>query len=181
MKKNIIISLICVAVLVVGVIIYLFLCHKEKPIDTTEEGDVEVINNETAGAQEYEFAVKPADLYIVGLWHEAANPLWYKAFYDDYAGDGYFWGKEWQENDSIFEEDLPYHGNGWFRWRREDDKLIEMHVMTMSKVPIAKRWTIKALQCDTINGKTPNQFVDSLIFTEIEFSKNCFRFSRVPE
>lgn len=35
--------------------------------------------------------------------------------------DGYKWGKEWDENDNVYEEDVnrDYHGNQWFIWKKE--------------------------------------------------------------
>lgn len=171
MKRQIIIIIAAffAALIIAAVTIVCIVIHNIKTSETV------MPDHGTDGVYEYDYAVKPADMYFVGLWHEASNPLWYKAFYDDYAGDGYYWGKEWKENDNIFEEDLTYHGNGWFKWRRDGDKLTELHVMTMSKAPIAKRWIITVK--DRKKAKTI-QDADSLILSEQEYKKNIYRFAK---
>ena len=43
------------------------------------------------------------------------------------AGDDYYWGREWNTSDDIFEEDLTPYGNGWFKWKKTDNEVIEWH------------------------------------------------------
>lgn len=76
---------------------------------------------------------------IVGEWINVENPQWHKVYYDDPAEDAsYYWGKEWDEDDGVYEEDLLWHGNGWFVWQLRGNTLIEMHQMenNMGKVII---------------------------------------------
>ena len=67
-----------------------------------------------------------ADTMMVGKWTSDNNPKWYKVYYDDYAGDDFFWGKEWNEAEDVLEEDLRFHGNGWFKWRKKGNELLEV-------------------------------------------------------
>ena len=45
--------------------------------------------------------------------------------------------------DDVLEEDLMYHGNGWFRWNKSNDTLIEYSTMDFRDVPIAHIYVIK--------------------------------------
>lgn len=116
----------------------------------------------------YENGAPPADPDIVGMWRNSDNPRWYKVYYDDYDGDGFYWGKEWDEADDVEEEDLTYHGNGWFLWRKEGKNLREMHKMDISEVAIPKIWRFKTKP-------------DSLLLFHPDSKKICDRFGRVPE
>ena len=77
---------------------------------------------------------------LLGRWQSGQE---YIVFYDDNAGDGYAWGKEWNEADGTQESDLVYHGNGWFRWTKNKDTLFEYHTMDLTEVPIAHRYKIR--------------------------------------
>lgn len=96
----------------------------------------------TNSALYFEDNIPPADPLIVGRWQNMDNPQWYKVYYDDYADEDFYWGKEWDESDDVQEEDLNYHGNGWFRWRKQGDELQEFHTMDTRDVPIAKLYKI---------------------------------------
>ena len=86
----------------------------------------------------------PADPAIVGHWISSDKPGWHKVYYDDYdEKQQLFWGKEWDESDDVMEEDLSYHGNGWFRWTKNKDTLFEYHTMDLTEVPIAHRYKIR--------------------------------------
>lgn len=117
--------------------------------------------------------VPSADSLMVGKWQNTENPKWYKVYYDDPDDDeeGYFWGKEWDEADEVYEEDLLYHGNGWFRWHKENNRLTELHTMDVQDVPIAKIWKVRHL-----STHTPN---DSMITTNVEYKTQCYHFMRV--
>lgn len=98
----------------------------------------------THGAVYYDNQAPHADPMIVGKWHLTDKPLCYKAYYDDYDGNGYFWGKEWDESEDVMEDDLDYHGNGWFRWKKQGKELQEYAVMEIkSGTPIPKFYIVK--------------------------------------
>jgi hypothetical protein len=109
-----------------------------------------------------------ADSLIAGKWQNAANPCWYKLYIDDYDDEtGMFWGKEWNENEDVFEEDLNYHGNGWFRWEKKGKVLYEYATMDVRDVPIAKLYSLMI------------STTDSLVYCEQDYKKNVFCFTRV--
>ena len=115
----------------------------------------------------FEDQTPTADPAIVGKWQNSDKQQWFRVYYDDYDGDGFFWGKEWDEAEDVREEDLMYHGNGWFRWRTNDKQLMEMHTMDANDVPIAKIYILLY--------STP----DSLVYCEQDRKSVIFHYSRV--
>ena len=101
-------------------------------------------NDETNNMMYYtDDDIPPADPMMVGKWQNTENEGWYKEYYDDYADDGMYWGKEWNEKDDVFEEDLIYHRNGWFRWAKNGKELKELSAMEINRdLAIAKFYNI---------------------------------------
>ena len=91
-----------------------------------------------------------ADPAIVGRWQNAANPQWIRVYLDDYDGDGFFWGKEWDEAEDVHEEDLNYHGNGWFRWEKKGKVIREYATMDTRDVPIHHAYKILFSSADSL-------------------------------
>ena len=91
-----------------------------------------------------------ADPKMVGKWQNTDNPGWYQVFYDDYDDENFFWGKEWDETDDVMEEDLRYHGNGWFRWRKDGKMLLEVSVQDQHSGDIPHEYTIRRLSDDVL-------------------------------
>ena len=109
-----------------------------------------------------------ADSLLIGKWQNSDNPQWYKVYYDDYdEEERLFWGKEWDESENVAEEDLNYHGNGWFRWAKKGNTLYEYATMDVRDVPIAKVYTI-------VHSSS-----DSLVYNEQAYKKFVFHFARV--
>lgn len=102
----------------------------------TREKSNDILSTEGAGYAEED--IPHADPAIVGKWQNTANPQWFKVYYDDYDDEGYFWGKEWDEAENVMEEDLNYHGNGWFRWCKQGKELQELHAMDITETIIPK-------------------------------------------
>lgn len=70
-----------------------------------------------------------ANPLLVGKWSVEHHPESFKAYYDDPCDQqGYFWGKEWNEEENVYEEDLLYHGNGWFQWCKQGNQLLEVYM-----------------------------------------------------
>ena len=135
-------------------------------ISQTREKSNDILSTEGAGYAEED--IPHADPAIVGKWQNNVNPQWFRVYYDDYDGDGFFWGKEWDEADDVHEEDLNYHGNGWFRWRRDGKQLLEMHTMDVHDVPIPKCWKVHT-----------ESLPQNLILTSIDANNNCLQFTRM--
>lgn len=79
---------------------------------------------------------------LIGRWQSGKE---YIVFYDDNAGDGYAWGKEWNEADGTQENDLVYHGNGWFRWKKGNDYIRTANATDISSAESAVDWKLSSL------------------------------------
>ena len=165
MKRRTILIIVCITAViavVAGAGIYYLMQERE------EENEIESTDTENFAV----FELPCADSLMVGKWQNSECPQWYKFYYDDPDDEeGYFWGKEWNEADDVQEEDLNYHGNGWFRWRKKNNRLTEFHTMDATDVPIAKEWYVKHL-----SARVPN---DSLILINTERKKQRYHFIRV--
>ena len=159
-RNQLVILILCIAAVVaatVGYGIYYMQTH---------EGENKILSTNNDGYAIEE--IPHADSLIVGKWQNSDNPQWYKVYYDDYDDEErLFWGKEWDESEDVHEEDLNYHGNGWFRWEKKGNSLYEYATMDARDVPIAKRYIL------LFSSK------DSLAYCEQEHKQYCFHFSRV--
>ncbi|MCQ2346433.1 MAG: hypothetical protein MJZ92_00710 [Paludibacteraceae bacterium] len=103
------------------------------------------------------------EIAIYGKWADYDKTLAYTMFMLEDAGDGFYWGKEWNEQDGVLEEDLDEHGNGWFRWRVKKDKILLIYNSTIGFV-MPVEYSITQLN-DTVLGmknafrRTPQSFV----------------------
>ena len=59
-------------------------------------------------------------------------------------------------NESM-EEDLSYHGNGWFRWEKNKDTLREYATMDFRDVPIAHTFIVTVVDSCNISLKETNR------------------------
>ena len=82
---------------------------------------------------------------LIGRWQTGQE---YIVFYDLDAGDGYAWGKEWNEAQGVYESDLDgedYHGNGWFKWKKGNDYIRVANMLSISEAASALDWTLYSL------------------------------------
>lgn len=82
---------------------------------------------------------------LIGRWQSGQE---YLVFYNEDAGDGYAWGKEWNEAQGVLESDLEgedYHGNGWFRWKKGDDYIRVAAQLSITEAEAALDWTLNSL------------------------------------
>jgi len=151
MKKRILIIIGCVLLIGAAVGCAVWMYHEakvrqqqaaEKEQQEQEAQESEFPDHETNAVIFFEEEVPPADPLMVGRWSCVDNPGWHKVYYDDDDGEGRYWGKEWDESDDVMEEDLGYHGNGWFRWRKSHDTLVEYSTMDFRDVPIAHEYLV---------------------------------------
>lgn len=161
-RKHIIIIALCgIATIAAGIGTYQYIKHHPKE-------RVIINDHPTDGPLFFEDSIPPADPLIVGKWQNTANPKWYKVYYDDYDEEqSLYWGKEWDEADDVFETDLKYHGNGWFRWKKQDGILHEFSTMDYRDVPIHRGYKIILSSAD------------SLTYFEVERKSAPLRFGKV--
>ena len=167
MKKKLLVIGACVVVCVAACAVWLYVRYQQKQKPETPEE--EILNTHPTDAVDYYVEMIPtADPLIVGKWQNTANPGWYKVYYDDYDEEKkLFWGKEWDESEDVLEEDLNYHGNGWFRWEKRGKELHEYSTMDNRDVPIHRGYVIRS------------STTDSLVYFEPDYKKVIFRFARI--
>ena len=143
MKKAIITVVLVLLAIAAGVAVWWWMQHRESEQEI-QEGE-ETLNEHTTNSVIYfEDETPSADPLMVGRWTCVDKDQWHKVYYDDYDDEQRcFWGKEWDESEDVMEEDLSWHGNGWFRWEKRKDTLVEYHTMDMRDVPISHRYIIR--------------------------------------
>ena len=157
-RRQLVIILLCVTA--AGAAVWIGVCHSkhEKENEWLHTNNVNYADDDAPNANPL----------IVGKWKNDAIPQWFKVYYDDYDEDGFFWGKEWNEANDVYEDDLNYHGNGWFRWCLKGKQLMEIHKMDVQNVPIPKMWDIRM-----------RSLPRHLILTNPEDDKQCYKFRRM--
>jgi len=83
---------------------------------------------------------------LQGLWLEN-NTQHYVRFTTEQSDEtGYLYGREWDESEDIFEEDLMPQGNGWFKYKFETSgDLTEIHLMDNGGAEIPKVYVVSKL------------------------------------
>ena len=163
-RKLLILILTFTAALLIGAVVIVM-------VQTSDHsGQIDTDKHPTNSHVSFENDTPTADPAILGRWQNDVNPQWFRVYYDDYDGDGFFWGKEWNEAEDVQESDLNYHGNGWFRWQKNDNQLLELHTMDANDTPIPKRWILRSLSSQ-----------DSLILNDYVIQTRYFRFKRIAE
>ncbi len=91
------------------------------------------------------------ELDLVSRWQAPSDVLPESAFQycvflldKDDTGE-YRLGYMWDEGDDVYEEDLTYLGNGWFKWKLTGDELMEIHLMENGGAQSPKYYTITTL------------------------------------
>ena len=174
-KTYIFILWIAIIVIVTAVTCYILhvrhngcACVQQTEDDTVAHMITNTHMTDRVHVAQLEDGVPVADSLIVGKWQNKDNPYWYKVYYDDFDEEQkLFWGKEWDESEDVLEEDLNYHGNGWFRWEKRGKVLYECATMDVRDVPIHRFYTIK------------RNNADSLIYFNPDNKKVMCRFGRV--
>lgn len=107
---------------------------------------------------------------LQGLWQENST-LHYVRFTTEQSDEtGYLYGREWDEADDVYEEDLKPYGNGWFKYNFETKgNLTEIHLMDNGGAEIPKIYVVSKLT-DT-----------DLEYYEKDRKNNKFYFSKVVE
>lgn len=98
----------------------------EGEIVMVEAEDIVEITEQTNGLVMFEDLA--LDTMMLGKWQHAIDTGWYRVYTMEPAGDNYYWGREWNTSDDILEEDLTPYGNGWFKWKKDGDNVVELHM-----------------------------------------------------
>ena len=82
---------------------------------------------------------------LIGRWQCVDRPGWHRVYTDEYSGNGYYWGHEWDEDDDVSEEDLVEYGNGWFEWKMDGNDVLELAATDMNDTRVPFIYSIKKL------------------------------------
>lgn len=84
---------------------------------------------------------------LQGLWQNDQYDTWHVRFTNEAADEeNFFWGCEWGDyGDDVTEEDLVFHGNGWFKYRLKSNELLEINRMDEGWADIPKEYIISLL------------------------------------
>ena len=150
MKKGLIIAIILIAIAAAGAVWYYYAHPKTQPVPPIQQNDTllqprrhqQTIETNKKVVYEPETVANPL---LVGLWVENGTKH-YKIYLDDACDEeSYFWGKEWDEEQGIYEEDLTYHGNGWFKWSKTHNELTEIYLSEQGNMVIPAQYLISQL------------------------------------
>lgn len=102
---------------------------------------------------------------LQGKWVED-NTTHYVVYTTDAADiAGFFWGKEWTEPEKR-EEQLPYHGNGWFKYQLDGTSLKQLNVMNNEGATIPKYYTVQSLSST------------NMVYYEEDFKNTKYKFTK---
>ena len=89
---------------------------------------------------------------LLGLWSKAdatgldSVPVEFVRFTPDQDETGvYKYGRQWNESEDIYEEDLVPYGNGWFKYKLVKSDLTEIHLMDNGGADIPKVYVVVKL------------------------------------
>lgn len=92
---------------------------------------------------------------LIGKWENADKPGDFKVYTSDKVVvvppdstnpyNDYKWGKEWNENEKVYEKDLKEHGNGWYMWKLNGKEITEVGQTDAQTARIPVTLTIKTL------------------------------------
>jgi hypothetical protein len=98
---------------------------------------------------------------LLGLWQENGQEAFVR-FTDEPAGE-YKYGREWNEDEGVFESDLKQYGNGWFKYKLVKSELTEIHLMDNGSADIPKIYTVLHLTEDVLKYKDDRGVIHSYL------------------
>lgn len=127
------------------------------------------------GNEEPTFSQK--DLYSNGgLWLEEGTQH-YMRFTTEAVKEnpGYMYGREWDEEEDIYETDLlkeeNMYGNGWFKYQLEVKNLHELHLMNNDGAEIPKEYVVTKLTADRLEYYEKDMPSSKFTFTKVVETK----------
>ena len=107
---------------------------------------------------------------LQALWQENNTEHFVRFTTEQSDETSYLYGREWDEAEDVFEEDLLPYGNGWFKYKFESNgKLTEIHLMDNDGSEIPKVYVVTKLTSTDLE------------YYEKDRSSNKFYFSKVVE
>lgn len=154
MKKqnSILICLCLLAVFSLVAAIYSYIHYKSVTSSiSTPKGTVVELSEDEHTHGIVVFVEEELDTLMLGKWQHASDTTWYRIFTTEPAGDDFYWGREWNEAEDIYEEDLTPYGNGWFKWKKEGDELLEVHMTDNRGAAVPREYQMLKLDGEVMN------------------------------
>ena len=82
---------------------------------------------------------------LLGLWQEAGAEAYVRFTSEQDETGEYKYGREWDESEDVYEEDLQQYGNGWFKYKLVKSDLTEIHLMDNGGADIPKVYVVVKL------------------------------------
>lgn len=83
---------------------------------------------------------------LQGLWLENSTQHFVRFTTEQSDEPKYLYGREWDEAEDVYEEDLTPYGNGWFKyWFETNGGLHELHLMDNDGAVIPKEYIVSVL------------------------------------
>ena len=83
---------------------------------------------------------------LQGLWQENNTEHFVRFTTEKSDQTNYLYGREWDEGEDVYEEDLVPYGNGWFKyWFETSGNLTEIHLMDNGGAEIPKVYVVSKL------------------------------------
>lgn len=83
---------------------------------------------------------------LQALWQENNTEHFVRFTTEKSDQTNYLYGREWDEGEDVYEEDLQPYGNGWFKyWFETSGNLTEIHLMDNGGAEIPKVYVVSKL------------------------------------
>lgn len=153
-KRGNILLLMMTLLLLVGVGVYGYMVansNNRESIRLIKVKSVGDIMEETHGMMVFEDL--NIDTMMLGVWQHTVDTGWHRVYTMEPAGNDYYWGREWNTSEDIFEEDLMPYGNGWFMWKKDGDEVVEIHMTDKQIAVIPFEYEIMELSSQEMRYK----------------------------
>ena len=105
---------------------------------------------------------------LQALWEEN-NTQHYVRFTTEASDEtGYYYGREWDEAEDVFEDDLLPYGNGWFKYElKTSGTLTEIHLMDNGGAEIPKVFVVSKLTDTSLEYYEKDRTSSKYYFTKV--------------
>ena len=103
------------------------------------------------GPKPEEVEFKQADL--LGLWQEQNTEVFVRFTNEADDSGEYQYGRQWDESEDVFENDLKPYGNGWFKYKLVKSDLTEIHLMDNGGAELPKVYVVTKLTAGNLEYK----------------------------
>ena len=100
---------------------------------------------------------------LLGLWQENGQEAFVRFTTEADPTGEYKYGREWNEDEGIFESDLKPYGNGWFKYKLVQNDLKEIHLMDNSSAEIPKVYIVLQLTEDVLKYKDDRGVITTFV------------------